>query len=78
MSFIIEGERSFKNLYISVIRTCMFFMQTVDSLDISRSSGKLESYSLYFALRARSGNLFKDNLIVWNKSSILMDSSLIA
>ena len=43
MSFIIEGERSFKNLYISVIRTCMFFMQTVDSLDISRSSGKLES-----------------------------------
>ena len=43
MSLIIEGKRLFKDLYIPVIRTFMFSMAIVDSLDISRSSEKIES-----------------------------------
>ena len=54
MSFIIGGERSFKKLYISVIRMFLFFKWIVNSLDISRSSEKRESLSLYVTLRARS------------------------
>ena len=42
MSFIIGGEKLFKNLYISVRRAFIFFMCIVDSLAISGSSEKLE------------------------------------
>ena len=42
-SLIIGGAKPFKNLWISVMRICIFFMCMVFSFAISRSSLKIES-----------------------------------